>query len=63
MLIESDKLVASDNQYISNKGMVIAFSNEKEFDNFNKVFDKNLVDNFLIVKVQKKIYLKSKKEG
>jgi hypothetical protein len=46
MLIESDKLVASDNQYISNKGMVIAFSSEKEFDDFIKVFDKNLVDNF-----------------
>ena len=42
MLIESDKLVASDNQYISNKGMVIAFSSEKEFDDFIKVFDKNL---------------------
>jgi len=46
MLIESDKLVASDNQYISNKGMVIAFSSEKEFDDFIKVFDKNLTDNF-----------------
>ncbi len=53
MLIESDKLVASDNQYISNKGMVIAFSNEKEFDNFNKVFDKNLVDNFFNSKSSK----------
>jgi hypothetical protein len=26
--------------------MVIAFSSEKEFDDFIKVFDKNLVDNF-----------------
>jgi hypothetical protein len=46
MLIESDKLVASDNQYITNKGMVIALSNEKEFDDLIKVFDKSLSDNF-----------------
>jgi hypothetical protein len=47
MLIESDKLVASNNQYITNKGMVIAFSDEKEFDEFIKIFDKSLVENFL----------------
>lgn len=46
MLIESDKLVASNNQYITNKGMVIALSNEKEFDDLIKVFDKSLTDNF-----------------
>ena len=61
MLIESDKLVASDNQYITNKGMVIAFSSEKKFDDFIKVFDKNLVDNFLIAKAQRRVCLKIKK--
>ena len=58
MLIESDKLVASDNQYISNKGMVIAFSSEKEFDDFIKVFDKNLVDNFFNSKSSKESLFK-----
>lgn len=46
MLIESDKLIASDNQFITNKGLVIAFSEEIEFDDFIKVFDKTLIDNF-----------------
>ena len=58
MLIESDKLVASDNQYITNKGMVIAFSSEKEFDDFIKVFDKNLVDNFFNSKSSKESLFK-----
>jgi hypothetical protein len=58
MLIESDKLVASDNQYITNKGMVIAFSSEKEFDDFIKVFDKNLVDNFFNSKNSKESLFK-----
>lgn len=58
MLIESDKLVASDNQYITNKGLVIAFSSEKEFDDFIKVFDKNLVDNFFNSKNSKESLFK-----
>ena len=53
MLVESDKLIASDNQYITNKGMVIAFSSEEEFDNFIKIFDKSLVENFLNSKSSK----------
>jgi hypothetical protein len=47
------KLIASVNQYITNKGLVIAFSNEKEFDDFTKVFDKDLVDNFFNSKSSK----------
>lgn len=58
MLIKSDKLVASDNQYITNKGLVIAFSSEKEFDDFIKVFDKNLVDNFFNSKNSKESLFK-----
>jgi hypothetical protein len=58
MLIESDKLIASDNQYITNKGLVIAFSNEKEFDDFTKVFDKDLVDNFFNSKSSKESLFK-----
>lgn len=46
MLVESDKLVSSSNQYITNKGLVIAFSDEQEFDDFVKIFDKNLVDDY-----------------
>ena len=53
MLVESDKLIASVNQYITNKGMVIAFSSEEEFDNFIKIFDKSLVENFLNSKSSK----------
>jgi hypothetical protein len=58
MLIESDKLVASDNQYITNKGMVIAFSDDKEFDEFIKIFDKSLVENFLNSKNSKESLFK-----
>lgn len=46
MLVESDKLVSSSNQYITNKGLVIAFSDEQEFDDFVKIFDKSLVDDY-----------------
>lgn len=53
MLVESDKLIASDNQYITNKGMVIAFSNVQEFDDFIKIFDKTLADNFFNTKNSK----------
>ena len=58
MLVESGKLIASDNQYITNKGMVIAFSNEKEFDDFINVFDKSLVENFLNNKSSKESLFK-----
>ena len=58
MLVESGKLVASDNKYITNKGMIIAFSNEKEFDEFIKIFDKNLVDNFFNTKSSKESLFK-----
>ena len=53
MLVESDKLIASDNQYITSKGMVIAFSSEEEFNNFIKIFDKSLVESFLNSKSSK----------
>jgi hypothetical protein len=33
--------------------MVIAFSSEEEFDNFIKIFDKSLVENFLNSKSSK----------
>ena len=54
MLVESDKLVSSSNQYITNKGLVIAFSDEQEFDDFVKIFDKSLVDDYFQNLIQRR---------
>jgi hypothetical protein len=53
MIVKSDQLNASGNQYIKSDGFVIVFNSEKEFDDFLSKLDIAKATNFFAEKISK----------